>query len=221
MKPPWFTERLLDSFIADARISEDILGDLSEEWHERANRDGTRTANWWYRKQAARSVMHLIRQGWRQLPGIAFFGAALVVTVPVLLYTGRASMMTFIGDIGMSMFGHGGGESGETLPLTRMEPAVGALRALLVSGVCGFIGGWLLGFFCRQAAMMQVTLLAALWIPCALVLQSFVADSWPQWYGAALPAILTLATFAGGIAGVALRRSERRPVKNAEHRETD
>lgn len=53
----------------------------------------------------------------RGVAGIAFFGAALVITLPILLYTGRASMMTFIGDFGMSMFGHGGGESGETLPL--------------------------------------------------------------------------------------------------------
>ena len=35
MRPPWFTERLLDSFIENPEVSEDVLGDLTEEWHER------------------------------------------------------------------------------------------------------------------------------------------------------------------------------------------
>lgn len=218
MKPPWFTERLLDSFIEDPKISEDALGDLTQEWYERSNRDGTRAATWWYRKQAIRSVVQLIRLGWRRPSGPALFGAALAAGLPILLFTGWADVMTSIGDLGMSMFGHGGGDSGETLPLTRTAPAVWALLALIVSCASGFIGGLLLGLLSRKAGMMQVTLLAALWVPCALVLQIFVVESWPQWYGAALPAVLALGTFAGGISGVAVRRFERLPLEDAGKR---
>jgi hypothetical protein len=218
MKPPWFTERLLDSFIADTKISEDALGDLAQEWHERSYRDGARAAAWWYRKQAARSVVHLIRSGWRRPSGRALFGAAVAAGLPVLLFTGWAGWMTSIADFAAGMFAHGSGDSGETLPLTRTAPAVWAVRALIVSCASGFVGGLLLGLVSRKAGMMQVTLLAALWVPCALVLQMFVAESWPQWYGVTLPAVLALSTFAGGTAGVAMRRSGRRPVEDAAKR---
>jgi hypothetical protein len=210
MKPPWLTERLLDSFIESPEVSEDVLGDLTEEWHERSERQGPRAASWWYRKQAAKSVVHLFRSGRGPAPTPALFGAALAAALPLLLFTGWAGLMTSIADLAMSMFGNGGGDGGETLPLTRTAPAVWAARALIASFVCGFIGGFLLGLLSRVAGMVQVTLLAALWIPCAVALQIFAAERWPEWYGVTLPVVLVLSTFAGGIGGVAMRRSGRR-----------
>ena len=211
MRPPWFTERLLESFIENPEVSEDVLGDLTEEWHERSERQGPRAASWWYRKQAAKSVVHLLRSARGPAPTAALFVAALAAGLPLLLLTGWAGLMTSIADLLMGMFGSGGGEGGETLPLTRTAPAVWAARALIASLACGFIGGLLLGWLSRKAGMVQVTLLAGLWVPCALVLQTFVPEGWPEWYGVTLPVVLALGTFAGGIGGVALRRSGRRP----------
>ena len=215
MRPPWFTERLLDSFIENPELSEDVLGDLTEEWHERSERQGPRAASWWYRKQAARSVVHLLRSGCGPALTPALFGAALAAALPLLLFTGWAASMTSIADLLMGMFGNGGSDGGETLPLTRTAPAVWAARALIASFVCGFVGGFLLGLLSRVAGMVQVTLLAALWIPCALALQALAAESWPEWYGVTLPVVLILSTFAGGIGGVAVRRSGRRPPAHA------
>jgi hypothetical protein len=211
MRPPWFTERLLDSFIENPEVSEDVLGDLTEEWHERAERQGPRAASWWYRKQVARSVVHLLRSGCGPALTPALFGAALAAALPLLLFTGWAASMTSIADLLMGMFGNGGGDGGETLPLTRTAPAVWAARALVAAFFCGFIGGFLLALLSRVAAMVQVTLLAALWIPCALALQLFAAEGWPEWYGVTLPVVLVLSTFGGGIGAVATRRSGRRP----------
>jgi len=207
MRPPWLTERLLDSFIENPEVSEDMLGDLTEEWHERSKRQGPRAASWWYRRQAAKSAFHLLRSGRGPVPTAALVGAALVAGLPLLLFTGWAGSMTSIADLVTGMFGGGGGEGGETLPLTRTAPAVWAARALIVSFACGFIGGLLLGLFSRKAAMKQLALLAALWLPCAVALQTFAPESWPQWYGLALPVVLALGTLAGGIGGLALRRS--------------
>jgi hypothetical protein len=218
MRPPWFTERLLGSFIENPEVSEDVLGDLTEEWHERSERQGPRAASWWYRKQAAKSVVHLFRSGRGPAPTPALFGAALAVALPLLLFTGWAGLMTSIADLAMSMFGNGGGDGGETLPLTRTAPAVWAARALIASFVCGFIGGFLLGLLCRAAGMVQVTLLAASWIPCALALQIFAAEGWPEWYGVTLPVVLVLSTLVGGIGGVAMRPSGRRPPAHGETR---
>ena len=47
MRPPWFTERLLEAFIENPHAAEDVLGDLTEEWHERAQHQGPRAASWW------------------------------------------------------------------------------------------------------------------------------------------------------------------------------
>lgn len=211
MRPPWFTERLLDSFIENPEVSEDMLGDLTEEWHQRSERQGPRAASWWYRKQVAKSVVHLLRSGCGPALTPALFGAALAAALPLLLFTGWAASVTSIADLLMGMFGNGSGDDGETLPLTRTAPAVWAARALIASFVCGFIGGFLLALLSRVAGMVQVTLLAALWIPCALALQALAAESWPEWYGVTLPAVLVLSTLVGGIGGVAMRPSGRRP----------
>ena len=211
MRPPWFTERLLDSFIENPKVSEDVLGDLTEEWHERSERHGPRAASWWYRKQAAKSVVHLFWSGCGPALTPALFGAALAAALPILLFTGWAGSMTSMADLVMGMLGNGGGDGGETLPLTRTAPAVWAARALIASFVCGFIVGFLLSLLSRVAGMVRVTLLAVSWVPCALVLQILAPEGWPEWYGVTLPVVLVLSTFAGGIGGVAMRRSGRRP----------
>jgi hypothetical protein len=219
MRPPWFTERLLDSFIAQPEVSQDMLGDLAEEWHQRAESQGPRAASWWYRKQAARSVVHLLRSGCGPTLTPALLGAALAAALPLVLFTGWAAVMTSVADLVLSMFGNGGGEGGETLPLTRTAPAVWAARALIASSVCGFAGGLLLSLVSRVAGMLRVTLLAASWLPFALALQLLVAQRWPQWYGVSLPVTLILSTFAGGLLGVATRQPERlRPGHGGETR---
>ncbi len=204
MRPPWFAERLLDSFIENPEVSEDMLGDLAEG-HERSESQGPRAASWWYRKQVARSVVQLLRSGCGPALTPALLGAALAAGLPLLLFTSWAGLMTSFADFAMGMLGNAGGDGGETLPLTRTAPAVWAARALIVSFVCGFIGGFLLGLLSRAAGMARVSLLAAAWIPCALALQIFAAEGWPAWYGFTLPVVLVLSTLAGGIGGVAMR----------------
>jgi hypothetical protein len=211
MRPPWFAERLLDSFIESPEVADDMLGDLAEEWHQRSERHGPRAASWWYRKQVARSVVHLLRSGCGPALTPALFGAVLAAALPLLLFAGWAASMTSIADFVTGMFGSGGGDGGETLPLTRTAPAVWAARTLVASFVCGFFGGFLLSSLSRAAGMVRVTLLAASWVPCALALQIFAAQGWPEWYAIALPVVLVLSTFAGGVGGVALRRTGRRP----------
>ena len=219
MRPPWFTERLLDSCIEDSELSATVLGDLTEEWHQRAACEGPRAASWWYRKQAARSVVHLFRLSYGRALTPAMLCVALAAALPLLLFTGWAGLTTSIADVAMGMLGNGNdGDGGETLPLTRTAPAVWAARALLASFVWGFISGLLVGLLPRAAGMVRVTLLAASWLPCALALQIFAANAWPEWYGITLPVVLVVSTLAGGIGGVALRQSGRRPPAHGEKR---
>jgi hypothetical protein len=216
MRPPWFAERLLDSFTENPEVSEDMLGDLTEEWHQRSENQGPRAASWWYRKQVARSVVHLFRSGCGAALTPALLGAALAAALPLLLFAGRAQTMTSMADLVMSMFGNGGGDGGETLPLTRTAPEIWAARTLIASFVCSFVGGFLVSLLSRAAGMVRVTLLAASWIPCALALQLLAAEGWPQWYAVSLPVVLVVGTFAGGMGGVAVRRSGRRPPAHGQ-----
>jgi hypothetical protein len=64
MRVPRFAEALLRGFISDPDLEEAILGDLAEEWGERAERAGSGPASAWYWGQVLRSVPHLLRHGW-------------------------------------------------------------------------------------------------------------------------------------------------------------
>ncbi|HMG12256.1 MAG TPA: hypothetical protein VK571_03700 [Gemmatimonadaceae bacterium] len=54
------TERSLLAFGADPGFIADLLGDLSEEYAYRAERDGIFAAKWWYAREMVRSTPHLI-----------------------------------------------------------------------------------------------------------------------------------------------------------------
>lgn len=66
MRGPRFAEALLRGFISDPELEEAILGDLAEEWSERAERAGSGAASAWYWGQVLRSVPHLLREWWHQ-----------------------------------------------------------------------------------------------------------------------------------------------------------
>lgn len=86
-------ERLLQRLGAEAGFADDVLGDLAEEYANRAARDGTGAARRWYAREALRSAPHLV-WSWFQharrhdrarlaaiLAGIAFTLAVLAVAV--------------------------------------------------------------------------------------------------------------------------------------------
>lgn len=57
---PGLAERLLLAISADARFTEDVLGDLAEERAERHVRHGSLRAGAWYFREAVRAVPHLV-----------------------------------------------------------------------------------------------------------------------------------------------------------------
>ena len=218
MSPPRLAERVLEAFIGDEKVADDVLGDLAEEWSERVEREGAHRASWWYWKQVARSVAHLLRvpgrgSGSGRGDAVAVVVALVLVGVPVFLVTAWAGMMTSIGGLATAMFSAASSDGGETLPLTRTAPAIWAGRALLASGVCGLMGGWVTGRLARRAAMVRVSLLAGLCVPAGLTLQILAPSEWPAWYGLGLPAVLAVATLAGGLIAIAFREPGDHPPR--------
>ncbi|HMG71595.1 MAG TPA: hypothetical protein VK544_10810 [Gemmatimonadaceae bacterium] len=59
-RSPLLTERTLLALGADPAFIGDLLGDLSEEYAHRAERDGIFAAKWWYAREMVRSTPHVI-----------------------------------------------------------------------------------------------------------------------------------------------------------------
>lgn len=64
-KPPSVAESLLSSLLPAADRGP-IMGDLAEEFAERAAEDDAKTARWWYRRHVLRSVVPALRRRGRQ-----------------------------------------------------------------------------------------------------------------------------------------------------------
>ena len=99
-------ETLLERLGVDPVLAESVMGDLAEEYADRAARDGALAARWWCAREAIRSVPHLAWSALRRLDGagrvrlaagLAGVGVALCVAAlwrsagagpPVRLVTG-------------------------------------------------------------------------------------------------------------------------------------
>jgi hypothetical protein len=66
-KPPRAVESILKSLGADPYLADVVLGDLTEEFDERAAFDGEEEARRWYRSEALRSTPHLLRSAFGRL----------------------------------------------------------------------------------------------------------------------------------------------------------
>ena len=84
---PRRAERLLESLGADTEFSDDVIGDLAEEFEIRAMADGVGAARRWYYRESLRVAPYLVRDWWRGLRAndigrlaatICFSGAALM-----------------------------------------------------------------------------------------------------------------------------------------------
>jgi hypothetical protein len=86
-------EQLLDVLGAESALAEDVIGDLAEEHALRRERDGAASAHWWYAREAACAVPHLLWSALRHgrpaararllalLGGAAFGSLAVVVAI--------------------------------------------------------------------------------------------------------------------------------------------
>jgi hypothetical protein len=80
------TDRALLSLGGDPAFIADLLGDLSEEYADRAERDGTCAAKWWYVREIVRSAPHLIWSAMRHgTPSARARLAAYILAVGVSL----------------------------------------------------------------------------------------------------------------------------------------
>jgi len=66
-EPPRAVESILKGLGADPYLADVVLGDLAEEFDERAAFDGEEEARRWYASEALRSIPHLLRSAFGRL----------------------------------------------------------------------------------------------------------------------------------------------------------
>ncbi len=202
MSGPPVAEALLRGCIADPGLEEAVLGDLAEEWGERAADDGVDAANGWYRVQALRSAPHLVAAWWRCAGPREFWRtlgrAVLVLAAAVLL-----AALTFVGMLIVS-------DGPPGAPPPRPNPHALALAMIVASAGWAFLSGVVVAVRTRRAPMAAAGALALGWIPATLVpaVAFPTPPGAPVWLYLAFPAALALATAVGGAAATLLRRPD-------------
>jgi hypothetical protein len=198
--PPRVLESVLKGLGADPYLTEVVLGDLAEEYDERAAFDGEADARRWYRGEAMRSVPHLLRSALGRLRlgdvprlvGNALFAWLALLPVSLTLYIVLA---VFLRAFGLDW----------TLRASPQDGAfvVFAMLSMPVAGIAGgYIAAWrnarapLIGALAFGIVLTSINLIAGLFFP------------------GPLPAVLRIAALAmfnaGAIVGGAIRTA--RPV---------
>lgn len=201
MSRPPFAERLLRGLMPDPALEDAVLGDLTEEWRTRLDRDGRVAAGRWYWGQAIRTMPHLLRDWCVNTTGrdaglrlASILGVFQIAALPaavthVMANTDLAVARLMLGSLSAV-------DGGTPLTLNWLEIAG---IPLAVSAACALAGAYLLGSRSRVAPLVSVFWLGAAWIAASAALS--LALAWPWWYVAALPAVVAVATaFGGGLA---------------------
>jgi len=200
MSRPPFAERLLLGFLTDPALADAILGDLTEEWRTRITRDGRVAADLWYWGQAIRTMPHLLRD-WcvnatRRDVRLRLAGILVVFGIAALPAAAAHLMANISLAVARVMLGSLSAASDGGMPLTLNWLEIAGIP-LAVSAVCALAGAYVLGSRPRIAPLVSVFWLGAAWLAVSAALP--LALRWPSWYFVAFPAVLAVATAAGGI----------------------
>jgi hypothetical protein len=103
--PPLVVEAFVSGISPDRDTEHELLGDLTEEWSERAARDGRTRADWWYVREAARTAPHLVGLWWRRsrwfaVPALLLVALALRAVMIALGYLGLLAVIAIAETVG-------------------------------------------------------------------------------------------------------------------------
>ncbi len=191
--PPRFTESLLSTLGATPEYRDAVVGDLAEEFAWRVRYDGEADALAWYRREAVRSIPHLLGNGLRAVrPADVGRTAGIIVT---------AWMLTF-GTVGVGFI--------ILNFITRMlfpAPAwlvpfgpISIALMLSVLAVSGFSGGYFAAWLDRRTPLVSAATLGVTWGVTEIVLYAIgVVGPAPLWFPVVAPLVLAGSAIAGGL----------------------
>ena len=171
-QPPRALESILKGLGADPYLVEVVLGDMAEEYDERAAFYGEIEARRWYEDEALRSVPHLLRSALRRLRvgdiprliGNALFAWVALLPFGLALYAVVATVLRLLG---------------VEWPIPPLPSNTGfVVLAMLAMPVSGLIGGYiaarrnarapLIGAFAFGVVLTSINLIAGMFAPSPL-----------------------------------------------------
>lgn len=187
--PPRTTVLLLEALGASAEFREPLLGDLAEEFAQRAERDGVPSARRWYYREAVRATPHLLRAGLRGLVprdvtrviGILMTSYTLVLVIGLLVSGSVNSILIANGtSIRNVMLLHG----------VQILTPFGFVEAIA--------GGYFAASLDKKAPLVSAITLAIVWSTVSAA-TSVLNPSLPLWHRIGLPILMLIGTTTGGI----------------------
>jgi hypothetical protein len=195
MRPPRFAEVLLESLGAQDSFREPLLGDLTEGFALRVERDGVGAARRWYYRESVRATPHLLGN-WRRslhapdirhLAGVvlaSFFFTMTLVFLAAELAAGAASALGF---------------SPRVLSATLDAAPLLALW-LLFGTTCTVMGGFIAAWLDRRAPLVSAVALGLTWSCSALAIGGLTRGNGAHaWYWVCAPVLMAVGPIVGGV----------------------
>jgi hypothetical protein len=198
--PPRFTESILEALGAETNFREALLGDLTEEFVARAERDGLTLAQRWYYRESLRAVPHLLRDSLRHLRPRDVRDLAKVVITSLLCVT---VLGVFANVIVLAI-----GIPPDLLIHSPFFGVIGLLLGCTSSMTGGFIAAWLN----TKAPVVGALALGIVWSSLSLASMLVAPHGLPALYRFSVPIVAIIGTTAGGIFYTYWSRGHYRPV---------
>ncbi|MEO5814657.1 MAG: hypothetical protein ABIT20_05195 [Gemmatimonadaceae bacterium] len=191
--PPLTTERLLEALTVRSDFRDGILGDLAEEFAERAERDGEAHARRWYYSEAAGVVPHLLHDwgrslGFREARRLANVLFASYFLVELLVAVVQIATRAIVQTLGISA-----GFLGSS-------PQSSPTRILVLLAVVALMFGYCASSLDKKTPLASAILFGAVWAAAMCLATIFIAPAGTSmWFLVAGMVIMFVGTTAGGI----------------------
>lgn len=193
--PPRSIEAMLEALGAEPHFRESVVGDLAEEFGERAERDGLEHARAWYRREAMRAAPHLLRSGWR---GARQRGLGHLLGVIATAFTGMLIVEWVVAGIVFGVLRATG--VWHTSPRLLVSNPVWQVSMVALGTLSAMFGGYLAAWLDRDAPLFTPFVLGIVWAILEAVGLQITGGLLPEWYRLVVPlAILAGATIGGVI----------------------
>ena len=200
-QPPRALESILKGLGADPYLADVILGDLAEEYSERAAFDGEIDARRWYTAEALRSVPHLLRSAMARLRvgdiprliGNALFAWLALIPVGLVVYVLLA--------IVLRLFGIPRFEPLEAGALNGFQPRLSSgftMFVMISMPLAGFVGGYVAAWRNARAPLLGSAAFGAVLTSINLIAGLVAPSPLPTSYRLAALAMFNAAAIVGG-----------------------
>jgi hypothetical protein len=175
-QPPRIVATILGALGAEPDFRDAVIGDLAEEFAQRADRDGHERARRWYYREALRASPHLVSSSVRSR---GFRGLTHRIGIAMSAYTITLVCMLISWVIVASVLRQAGASiPGITVPRTApYQPANILFVALALTDLgMAVFAGFLAAYFDSEAPLLGATVLGTIWVGFGLVLRFVVAS---------------------------------------------